>query len=80
MGVSNPVTLALSLWDNLVCSSIQATVCQMNEPPVYSQFVCSDNDNSVDLENFFLKNLCKAHTSTKLKHTRYFSYDNFTFE
>ena len=27
-----------------------------------------------------LKKLCKAHIITKLKHTRYFYYDNFTFE
>ena len=35
---------------------------------------------TVDLENFDVKTLRKAQTSTKLKHTRNFYYDNFTFE
>ena len=36
--------------------------------------------NTVDLENFGVKKLCKAHTLMKLKHKRLFYYDNFTFE
>ena len=36
--------------------------------------------NTVDLENFGVKKFCIAHTSTKLKHTRFFYYKNFTFE
>ena len=35
---------------------------------------------TIDLENFGVKKLHKAQTSTKLKHTRFFYYDNFTFE
>ena len=35
---------------------------------------------TVDLENFGVKKLRKAQTSTKLKHTRFFYYDNFAFE
>ena len=35
--------------------------------------------HTVDLENFGVKILCKAHTSTKLKQ-EIFYYDNFTFE
>ena len=38
------------------------------------------SDNTVDLENFGVKKLCKAHTLTKLKLTRFFYYDNFTFK
>ena len=34
----------------------------------------------LDLENFSVKNFHIAHTSTKLKHTRFFYYENFTFE
>ena len=34
----------------------------------------------VDIENFGVKKLRKAQTSTKLKHTRFFYYGNFTFE
>ena len=33
---------------------------------------------TVDLENLGVKKLRKAQTSTKLKHTRFFYYDNFT--
>ena len=36
--------------------------------------------NTVDLENFGVKNLRRAHTSTKLKHMRFFYYNDFTFE
>ena len=32
-----------------------------------------------DLENFGVKKLRKAQISTKLKHTRFFYYENFTF-
>ena len=35
---------------------------------------------TVDLENFGVKKLRKAQTSTKLKHARFFYYVNFTFE
>ena len=34
----------------------------------------------VYLENFDVKKLRKAQTSTKLKHTRFVYYDNSTFE
>ena len=35
---------------------------------------------TIDLENFGVRKLRKSHTLTKLKHTRFFYYDNFTFE
>ena len=35
---------------------------------------------TVDLENFGVKKLRKAHTLTKLKHMRFLYYDNFIFE
>ena len=36
--------------------------------------------NTVDLENFGVKKFRIAHTSTKLEYTRFFYYENFTFE
>ena len=35
---------------------------------------------TIDLEKFSVKKLHRAHTLTKLKHSRFFYYDNFTFE
>ena len=38
----------------------------------------SPHEHTVDLENFGVKKLCKAQTLMKLKHTRFFYYENFT--
>ena len=34
--------------------------------------------NIIDMENFIVRKLRKAHILTKLKHPRFFYYDNFT--
>ena len=46
---------------------------------LFTRLVVQKLIDTVDLENFGVKKLRKAQTSMKLKHTRFFYYDNFTF-
>ena len=60
----------------------------LNNSPFNAEYLnCKDSDTSLLFKSYHRsgkfrckKKLCKAHTSTKLKHTRFFYYDNFTFE
>ena len=72
-------TFIVAIWYMLNYTQIDAdflsVLCQINEVVGLLRHV-----HTVDLENFGVKNFCIAHTSTKLKHTRFFYYENFTFK